>query len=118
MRKGFLLVLVLASLPLIAATGDATRQIAMGMAGVLALVSPVAIKFIRQQWPNLDGRIFWVVTFAVACVITIIAFVVGNEWKGLDTSVSNFMTWASILWAIQQAVYNLFKPQLQVVGAK
>ena len=119
MRKLGLVVLVVVAWSLIGAAGDTTRQVANGIAGVLVLASPFVLRVVRSTWPNLDGRIFSVGTWIVAAVITGIAVTISGEWRAIDfTSFTNFVTWATVLYGIQQLEYNLLKPQLQVAGAK
>jgi hypothetical protein len=103
MRR-LLLALPFAAVILIAAVGPVTLSTALTIAGILMVVSPVALKYAK-----LDGSKMVLLSMAVAAVVAVAAGFLSGELKQADFTTANLYVTMGALWAVQQAVFQLFK---------
>lgn len=102
----FMLVLILLVMVFVlvtAATGDAA-QIANAIAGVVILLSPLALKYVR-----LDGATMVAVSYLLALLIAAAALLLSGQAQPDFSSAASVLAFATALFGLQQIVYQAFK---------
>lgn len=108
---GFLIVLALFA---VAAVGDATYVAAVSIASVVVALSPGPLKWFNARYHPTRGQMA-AVSFGIAAIIAIVAVGASGEWKGIDfTSVATLIGTAGFLWSVQQGLFHILRPQLDV----
>lgn len=102
--KRLTLLLPIVALLLIAAVGPLTASTATTIAIVVMAVSPVVLKFVK-----VSGPLMAIISFAVAVAVTLGAGFLSGELTQADFSTTNLYVTMGALWAVQQAVFQLFK---------
>ena len=92
------------ALALIAVVGPVTMSTALAIAAVIMVVSPFVLKLV-----TLSGPIMAILSFAVALAVAVGAGIVSKELVASDFLAINLWATAAALWAVQQAVFQLFK---------
>ena len=103
MRR-LIFVLPFLALALIAVVGPVTASTAFAIAPVVMVISPFVLKYVKAS-----GPLMAILSFAVALGVAIVAGFVSKELVASDFTAINLYATAAALWAVQQAVFQLFK---------
>lgn len=104
MFKRLILGLPFLALALIAVVGPVTMSTALAIAAVIMVISPFVLKFVP-----LSGPVMAILSFAVALAVAIASGIISKELVASDFTAINLYATAAALWAVQQAVFQLFK---------
>lgn len=103
MRK-LTLALPFVAVLLIAAVGPLTASTAATIAAIIMVVSPFVLKYVK-----LSGPVMAIISFAIAAIVAVAAGFTSGELTSADFTTANLYITMGALWAIQQAVFQLFK---------
>lgn len=98
------LLLVLPFVALLGAVGPVTYSTAMSIAVVVVALSPIVLRLV-----NLSGPMMAVISFGVAAAVALGAGFLSGELTQADFTTVNLYATMGALWAVQQAVFQLFK---------
>lgn len=98
------LALPFVALFLVAAVGPLTASTAATIAVIVMAVSPFVLKLV-----NVGGPAMALISFVVAALVAVGAGFASGELKQADFTTANLYVTMGALWAVQQAVFQLFK---------
>ena len=88
----------------VGAVGPATTSTANTIAAIVMLVAPFVLKYVP-----LDGAKMVIVSMAVSLAVAVGAGFVSGDVTTSSFDTQNLVTTAAALWAVSQAVFQLFK---------
>lgn len=103
MRR-LILALPFLALVLIAAVGPVTVTTAATIAGIIMVIAPFVLKFVK-----LDGPAMVLVSYAVALVVAVGAGFASGDVTTSSFNLANIAVTSAALWAVMQGVFQLFK---------
>lgn len=95
---------VLPFVALLGAVGPVTHSTAMSIAVIVVALSPIVLRLVK-----ISGPLMAVISFAVAAVVALAAGFLSGELSQADFTTVNLYATMGALWAVQQAVFQLFK---------
>lgn len=92
------------ALAMIAVVGPVTLSTALAIAAVIMVISPFVLKLVP-----VSGPLMAILSFAVAFAVAVASGIISKELVASDFTAINLWATAAALWAVQQAVFQLFK---------
>lgn len=96
--------LPLVAIVLVGAVGILTVSLAHTIAGIVMVLAPFALKFVKLQGPAMV-----IVSYAVALAVAVLAGFASGEVTTSSFNLANIVVTSGALWAVMQGVFQLFK---------